>query len=220
MAQLAPLGARLSSLELRDYRMLGGLLGSLAGALPALRHLALGAARVEGGMLDLAPLSRLQRLQRLELCLLGGRHGDQVVVTALAPGATALTALTALHLAHVHASEPAPALPAALVAAQQLQAEGLSSAGAAQRAPPRDFWSSLALLPALAELTYEEQQLRAREPPAALLALPHLRSLTIRLEGFIHADGKGERGRHCQPTLAACGMAAGCSWVDRSPDRP
>eukprot|EP00887_Chlorella_sp_A99_P007286 scaffold2.g7286.t1 len=189
LAQLSAAGQQLTSLELKDYRMLAGVVGSVADAAPHLRRLALAADRVDrGSCLDLAPLSRLLSLQQLELCLLGSRHSDEVGLGPLAPGVSALHALTALYLAHVRAAEaPAPA-PAPAVAAPppQLAGGGGVAQAAAAAAAARDFWGSLALLPALRLVQWEEAQQCAREPPEALLRLPHLRTLI--LEGFIHQD--------------------------------
>lgn len=149
-------GLPLRCLSLSGYRMLAGVLGSVADGLPGLRHLALGVESVEqhDGRLQLAGLARLRQLRSWELRLLGGRaSAAEVCVAPLPPAASALCQLSSVALAHVRA---APGEQAAL-------------------------WSSLALLPGLLELRYEESEHSARQPPPQLLALPTLTSLHIRV---------------------------------------
>lgn len=153
VAQLA--GLPLHCLHLAGYRMLPGVLGSVAEALPALRQLALGVEQVEGsGRLELAPLPRLLGLRELEIRLLPGRaSAPDVTVAPLPAEASCLSRLTSLEMLHVRPGQ------------------GEQDA----------LWGSLAHLPTLRLLRYEQSGHAVRQPPAQLLRLETLTSLHIKV---------------------------------------
>lgn len=153
VAQLA--GLTLHRLHLAGYRMLPGLLGSIAESLPALRQLALGVEVVEGsGQLELAALPRLLGLQELEIHVLPGRASAPDVTLAPLPAeASCLGRLTSFALLHVRPG--------------QGEDEAL--------------WASLAHLPALQQLRYEQSGHAVRQPPAQLLRLETLTTLHIKV---------------------------------------
>lgn len=155
VAQLS--GLPLHRLSLAGYRMLPGLLGSVAEALPALRELALAVEQVEGsGRLELAALPRLQGLQELELRVLPGRASVPDVTVAPLPGeASCLNRLTSLALLHVR--------------------PGQGEEGA--------LWGSLAHLPVLQQLRFEQSGHAVRQPPPQLLQLESLTSLHVQVGG-------------------------------------
>lgn len=159
VAQLA--GLPLRRLRLGGYRMLPGIVASVADALPGLQDLALEVERVERhGGLELTALPRLARLERLTLRVLSGpASAGSVTVAPLPAAATALRQLGSLNLEHVR------------------PAEGEEAA----------FWGSLAALP-LRQLEYRESSRAVSEPPAALLCLAALTSLRITLEGSLASD--------------------------------
>lgn len=160
VAQLA--GLPLQRLCLEGCRALPGILGSIADALPSLCHLSLSVHKLEqSSRLELAALPRLTRLAGWELRLRGGRAATpDVAVSPLPPGATALGCLTHVSLAHVRPG----------------------------RGQEDAFWSSLALLPAVASLAYEESGHATRQPPPQLLQLSTLTSLTVRIDGEIFVE--------------------------------
>lgn len=153
VAQLC--GLPLHHLSLAGYRMLPGLLGSVAEALPALCELALAVEQVEGsGRLELAALPRLQDLRELELRVLPGRASvPDVTVAPLPAEASCLTCLTSLALLHVR--------------------PGQGEEGA--------LWGSLAHLPVLQQLRFEQSGHAVRQPPAQLLQLENLTSLHVQV---------------------------------------
>ena len=153
VAQLA--GLTLHRLHLAGYRMLPGLLGSIAESLPALRQLGLAVELVEGsGQLELAALPRLRGLQELEIHVLPGRaSAPDVTVVPLPAAASCLGRLTSLALLHVRP--------------RQGEDEAL--------------WASLAHLPALQQLRYEQSGHAVRQPPAQLLRLETLTTLHIKV---------------------------------------
>ncbi|KAI7838622.1 hypothetical protein COHA_007591 [Chlorella ohadii] len=159
VAQLA--GLPLHCLHLAGYRMLPGVLGSVAEALPALRQLALGVEQVEGsGRLELAPLPRLLGLRELEIRLLPGRaSAPDVTVAPLPAEASCLSRLTSLEMLHVRPGQ------------------GEQDA----------LWGSLAHLPTLRLLRYEQSGHAVRQPPAQLLRLETLTSLHIKIDGVVYS---------------------------------
>lgn len=158
VAQLA--GLPLRRLRLGGYRMLPGIVASVADALPGLQDLALEVERVERhGGLELTALPRLARLERLTLRVLSGpASAGSVTVAPLPAAATALRQLGSLNLEHVR------------------PAEGEEAA----------FWGSLAALP-LRQLEYRESSRAVSEPPAALLCLAALTSLRITVRSCLPA---------------------------------
>lgn len=153
VAQLA--GLPLHRLHLAGYRMLPGVLGSVAEALPALCQLVLGLELVEGsGRLELGALPRLLGLRGLEIRLLPGRaSAPDVTVAPLPAEASRLSRLTSLAMLHVRPG--------------QGQEDAL--------------WGSLAHLPVLRMLRYEQSGHAVRQPPAQLLRLATLTSLHIKV---------------------------------------
>ncbi|PRW56705.1 Ras-related RAB1BV [Chlorella sorokiniana] len=160
VAQLA--GLPLHRLSLAGYRMLPGLLGSVAEALPTLRQLALGVEQVEGsGRLELAALPRLLGLQQLDVRVLPGRaSAPDVTLAPLPADASCLIRLTSLALLHVRPG--------------QGEEEAL--------------WGSLAHLPALQQLRSQQSGHAVLQPPAQLLRLETLTSLHVKIDGAIYSS--------------------------------
>ncbi|KAL4443658.1 hypothetical protein ABPG75_011395 [Micractinium tetrahymenae] len=160
VAQLA--GLPLRRLRLGGYRMLPGVVASVADALPHLSELTLEVERVEQhGRLELAALPRLARLERFTLRLLNGpASAGSVTVAPLPATASSLWQLSSLSLGHVRPGE------------------GEEDA----------FWGSLAALPLLQHLEYAESSRAVWEPPEALLRLGTLTSLCIKIEGSLDGD--------------------------------
>jgi hypothetical protein len=162
----------LRALSLSGYRLLPNALASIAEALPALRRLHFEAGRVEHpeGRLELAGLAALTLLHSFSLRLLTSRGGAPDPRVAPLPGtATSLHQLRRLALARVR------------------PAEGLEDA----------FWASLALLPAVRELEYEECGHIVRQPPPQLLELGLLTSLRIQASVAASKNGLAAGVRCC-----------------------